>query len=402
MSHQVLVASNAPQAPSGYGVQASILGRGLAARGFDVSFAANSAIGYVVTEHHGLPVWPYIQMGKNAGGKSLLFQLQRHIEHYGPAEVLDVVVIYDVFMFEQDIDILRSMSEMEGLRLWWWCPIKRWPLFAADQRVLQGVPRSKVVPYGKWAKDRLLENGRHWPERMIQDPIPHAVMDAYLEPPRLEGLAEARKMMGADKDQTLVTMVAANASGKGSQRKSFAEAFRAFQHLRELQPGRWHLYIHSDVAGHKGGDQLTEVMKFVGLTGDVTWPDLGVFMSGLPTETMRDIYCASDQLWMPSRAEGFGVPIIEAMACGTPTLTTGVGVSGELVLADHWIRYVDAWEPGMRCWEAQPDWRHLAMVAQRVGKKYRSVGRGERLRRRAAAEFSETVVCDAWAERLRA
>lgn len=39
-------------------------------------------------------------------------------------------------------------------------------------------------------------------------------------------------------------------------------------------------------------------------------------------EGLRALYSAAELVWFPSRYEGFGLPVIEAMACGTPVVTS--------------------------------------------------------------------------------
>lgn len=48
-------------------------------------------------------------------------------------------------------------------------------------------------------------------------------------------------------------------------------------------------------------------------------------------ETLRDLYSLSDFMLLPSYYEGFGLAIIEAMACELPVICTEVGVARDLI-----------------------------------------------------------------------
>ncbi|NTV92292.1 MAG: glycosyltransferase family 4 protein, partial [Chlorobiaceae bacterium] len=45
------------------------------------------------------------------------------------------------------------------------------------------------------------------------------------------------------------------------------------------------------------------------------------FVSDVDDVILRQLYSASTLSWFPSRYEGFGLPVLESMACGTPVVT---------------------------------------------------------------------------------
>lgn len=55
------------------------------------------------------------------------------------------------------------------------------------------------------------------------------------------------------------------------------------------------------------------------------------------------IYKGASMLWFPSFTEGFGLPIVEAMACGTPVITSGVSCMPEI--AGDAALYIDPENP---------------------------------------------------------
>lgn len=56
-----------------------------------------------------------------------------------------------------------------------------------------------------------------------------------------------------------------------------------------------------------------------------------IVMTGyFPHQNLPDLYACSDACLMPSVAEGFGMPVIEAMACGIPVVCSKAGALSEI------------------------------------------------------------------------
>ncbi len=72
------------------------------------------------------------------------------------------------------------------------------------------------------------------------------------------------------------------------------------------------------------GRELRETINRLGLSERVT------FTGFMPDDDLVAIYNAASLLVLPSFEEGFGLPVIEAMACGTPVAVSHIGALVEL------------------------------------------------------------------------
>lgn len=68
-----------------------------------------------------------------------------------------------------------------------------------------------------------------------------------------------------------------------------------------------------------------------------------VLLGPLPPEDLPALYAGAELFVFPSRYEGFGLPVLEAMACGTPVLASDRGALPEV--AGEAGRYVDPDDP---------------------------------------------------------
>lgn len=104
-------------------------------------------------------------------------------------------------------------------------------------------------------------------------------------------------------------------------RKNLVRALRAFARVRGDLPG--HRFVFAGERGWKYQDVLTEARR-PELADSVT------FLGYVEEERLAPLYSHATALVYPSLYEGFGLPVVEAMACGTPVLTSRSSSLGEI------------------------------------------------------------------------
>lgn len=106
-----------------------------------------------------------------------------------------------------------------------------------------------------------------------------------------------------------------------------------------LQPRKNHLrlvqaFVRMDAPDHKlviaGGkgwiyDEVRAEVERLGLAGRVLFPGF------VADEDLPALYSAAEMFVYPSLYEGFGLPVLEAMACGTPVVTSDTSSLPEVV-----------------------------------------------------------------------
>ena len=119
--------------------------------------------------------------------------------------------------------------------------------------------------------------------------------------------------------------------------------FQAKRHSKQSQPTVGFVY---STASCKGCDLALEACRIA--LKELTNLQIIAFGSRIPSKRMllpqnieytlrpeqhllKKIYSSCDTWLFPSRSEGFGLPILEAMACRTPVIATPAGAAPELL-----------------------------------------------------------------------
>ncbi len=317
---KILWSSNAPWTTSGYGNQTAITVPRLKELGHDVAINCFFGLEGGMIEWEGHVCYPTdaTRFGNLMVGE--------YAEHHGEGDRTNVLVmtLMDVWVMNQ------GLPQMKGLKFACWTPVDHDPAPPGVVHFLRD-SQARVIAMSHFGEKALEEFNPLY--------VPHMV-DTNLFKPLPEHKAECRKGINLPEDAFVVGMVGCN-QGLPS-RKSFPQVFQAFAEFQKRHSDAV-LFVHADVYGRNGGVNLIELAHACGIpTANLRTSHQSAYHIGIPQDAIPYIYNAFDVLAMPSMGEGFGIPLIEAQACGIPVITTDFTAMTELC-GSGWLVEGDKW-----------------------------------------------------------
>jgi glycosyltransferase involved in cell wall biosynthesis len=319
--------SNAPFTPTGYGNQTGLFCP-LLAETYDVACSAFYGLEGAPIRWEGLPILP--GLGGEWGESTLIQHAERF---FGGQRDGIVVMLSDVWQLEA--------AKLRGLNLASWCPVDHEP---APSKVVDFFLDSEAVPIAM----------SRFGERMLGrlDPlyVPHGVDTTVFKPQDRDVVRRGAFPKGA----FVIGMVAAN---KGHpSRKAFSQALLSVCRMMAAHEDVY-LYLHTVLdPSVAAGENLPAMLRGLEIPTDrVRIADqYSLLHRPHPPEEMATIYGALDVLLNPSFGEGFGIPIIEAQACGIPAVVTDFTAMPEVAGAGWHVKHHPYWS-GLNSWQAIPD-----------------------------------------------
>ena len=179
--------------------------------------------------------------------------------------------------------------------------------------------------------------------------VPHGVDTGIYFPGDPGPYRDSVPQIGPD---TFVIGIAA--MNRDANRKGLTEQFQAFASFHKRHPDSF-LALHTAQHGNPGIN-LKSLATRLGITEAVSYPDPYFYDMGLIDEAaMATWYNGLDVLSLCSYGEGFGLPLIEAQACGIPVVTTDGSAMSELCGAGWVVSATDFWTNGHASWWRRPD-----------------------------------------------
>ena len=326
--------SNAPFTATGYGVQTADTITRFKEEGHEVAVACNYGLSGASSMWNGIKLFP---TGSTAYSDDVL---AAHYMEWTHATDLPKVLftLFDVWVFNLQFikDIPRIVS---------WVPIDHVPI---PPRVHQFLAQPNVTPLAmsKFGLDLMHRAGL---DAMY---VPHGIGDVF-KPTYKSALGSGRKVMDVDENKFVVMMNSAN-KGAAPSRKAFGENILAFSIFAADKPDAV-LYLHTEDRGTLGGINLLSLCKAVGLREDqVRFVDQYAFKMNISQDVLASLYTASDVLLCASMGEGFGVPVVEAQACGTPVIVSNFTAQPELVGDGIVVDAQPWWDAAQDAWFCTP------------------------------------------------
>jgi glycosyltransferase involved in cell wall biosynthesis len=340
----ILWSSNSAWATTGYGMQTAQVTKRLQKDGHAVAIASNYGLEGIVQTWEGMKHFP---RGFDIYSNDVVPAHMAAWQHENPGLDPLLITLFDVWVFKgQQWDMVENIAS--------WVPIDHQP---APPDVLAWCKRPNVTPIAM----------SRFGEQMLTDAdieclyAPHAIDTKVFKPSKSITMADGRKMLAREfmevpQDAFVVGVNSANKGGQhGYNRKAFPEMFLAFGMWAKKRTDAV-LYVHTEAKGAMGGIDLRALAKACGIDDDrIVFVDQYAHRLGIPNEVLAAIYSSMDVFLQTSMGEGFGIPAIEAQACGVPAILSDFTAQPEL-LGDGWlVQGQPVWDQSQKSWWLTPN-----------------------------------------------
>lgn len=271
-------------------------------------------------------IW-HLPRGKHLHGEDTI------LAHFIKGNFDLLVTVGDAWLWNHRLLAERKIPHLP------WIPIDDDPVNTVVLEAISDPANNKpyakdILVYSKWGVEQLAKEGiksRYIPEAIDTENFKDIGMD------------EARKVLGFKKDWFVVGIVAANVGWPS--RKAFDKQIEGFAKFAKNHPEA-RLYIHTNIDASWRTTPALDIRALLSLLSRrypvlkdrVLFPDQYDLWVGMPESYMAAVYSSFNVLLQATQAEGFGLPILEAQACGVPVIATDFSSMPELVKAGWLVK----------------------------------------------------------------
>jgi glycosyltransferase involved in cell wall biosynthesis len=236
-----------------------------------------------------------------------------------------LVTLMDAWVLDQGQ--IRDIRDRLRVPVAAWLPVDVERLGEADQNWLEGTGAFPIA-MSKHGRAQIEAKG------LQCGYVPHGVDCQVFKPPADRGALRASFNTAG---RFSCGIAAAN---KGSpSRKNFADHMEVFRIFRERHPEANALLLVHSWRATPGGENLQRMAERKGIADAISFSDQWAYTIGqIKPPALNDWYGAIDVLLNCSAGEGFGIPVIEAQAAGTPVIVNDSSAMRELCGAGWKVR----------------------------------------------------------------
>ena len=164
------------------------------------------------------------------------------------------------------------------------------------------------------------------------------------------------------------------------------------------------LYLHTLTSPVQNGVDIEGLAKSLGILDAVRWSNQYHYLMGFSEPLMAKMYQAFDVLSAASMSEGFGIPIVEAQACGCPVVTTACTSMTELTWAGIAVTEMQPFWTPLGAWVFMPSIEGIARAYEEIYERLQDEPTAQALRATAVAGAQafrwDRIVAEYWAPLL--
>jgi len=358
--------SNAPWTNSGYGQQTKMFAKRLTDAGHDIAVVGYFGLEGGVLNFDGYTVFPKF---RHPYANDIFIS---HSQSWGAQIGISLM----------DTWVMEPENYPVGFHWVPWYPV--------DHEPMPNIVRSKIgQAFKRIAMSRFGERMTHLAGLDCYY-VPHGIETATFKPYDKMAMREELKI---PKDKWVVGTVAMN---KGNpSRKNFYEMVEGFADFKKSHKDAFY-FLQTDKGEH-GTDvvNLPELLIGYGLAEGEDYMFCNQYNNivGFPPEYMAKLYSALDVHMLVSAGEGFGIPTIEAQACGCPVIVGDWTASSELCFSGHKIDRKDAQKfwTGLAAFQYRP---HTRAIARKLALEYKTPTPTAKTIEHIKAEYDADVVME--------
>jgi glycosyltransferase involved in cell wall biosynthesis len=336
---RILWHSADPAAGTGYGTQTALWTRYLRDHGHDVAISTYYGSPGRKRRWEGMTVYPPPQDG------IVTALIPGHAREHR-AEV--IIILADVWLMDPRL--------FRGYRTLAWVPADCQPLSVGDAKFLLAGQLDGIRGVA------MSEHGQRVMQAAGLDPgyVPHAIDTSVYRPD--PGRDALRAAYGISPETFAIGI---NANNIDPVRKAYPEQMMAFSIFHKKHPDSV-LLIHA-IADMQRSLNLLLLARTLGITDCVRLADQYRLLAGDYSDAeMARWYCALDLLSNATYGEGFGLPTVEAQACGTPVVVSD-GTTGRQLSGPGWLVPTEPyWNPVHGAWWHKPSVNALVKAYEKA------------------------------------